>query len=311
MSCKFTLHSKCSLIPLFTDLSPFVISYYCLSSFSVCNFDAFLGAYTGFVSILSLAALAIDRCVVISRQLPIMFNDNKTPVYIAIAIIWVIAGGGASTPIFGFGKYVQDGSRMFCSFDFFTRDIINIAYNITIQVLYFALPVTSIVACYVIIFLKVRSHEFKYFRQKTDGSFDEIALRRIRKNRKYEKNELKTARAGIILITVFCMSWLPYSIVSLIALYGDSSLITPLAVAIPALFAKLSTVLNPVLYALIHKRFKRKLALFFHTYLDTMTTRPSSHSSNNRHFTGQQAQADYNSIRSYVPSTRQQNISTV
>ena len=218
--------------------------------------------------------------------------------------IWVLAGGGASAPIWGFGKYVQDGSRIVCSFDFFTRSTINIAYNITIQVLYFGIPVTVIVASYVIIFVKVRSHERKYFRQKTGGAFDEIVLRRMRKNRKHQKNELKTARAGIILVVVFCLSWLPYSIVSLVALYGDNSFITPLLVSIPAVFAKLSTILNPILYALVHKRFKRKISLFLQRYFESVHTN-TSNSSKNRHVNGHITHRVCNSIRGHHTTIRE------
>lgn len=188
-------------------------------------------------------------------------TDRRTA-YLVLSGCWIVSCLGAGFPLFGFGKYVLEGSETLCTFDFFTRSALNIAYNVVIQILFFVIPIIVIIVCYARIFVKVRSHEIKYFRQTGNCEFDEAMMRNIRKNRKKEKNELKTARAIIILIAVFCISWLPYSLISIISLYGDDSEITPMVVTIPPLIAKASTVFNPVLYAFVHERVKLKMMLF-------------------------------------------------
>ena len=61
---------------------------------------------------------------------------------------------------------------------------------------------------------------------------------------------MDTAKTVLIVVFLFCLSWMPYAIISLIGVYGDQSMITPLASAIPGLFAKASTIYNPVIYAI-------------------------------------------------------------
>ena len=238
-------------------------SFHNFTSFSECFCSAFLAALMGFVSITSLTALAVNRSIVIRRRLPMTYPEDKYVICIVIMIIWVISGTGAALPFIGIGSYVLEGSRISCTFDYLTRSRSNIMYNITIQIVFFYIPLALITSAYVSIFQKVRAHEIQYFKCKTGRQFDEIALRRFRKSRKMEKNELKTAKSGLMLVIVFCISWLPYSVICLIALFGDNSNISPVLVTIPGKFAKLSTILNPLLYVFNQNSFKRKLMLLY------------------------------------------------
>lgn len=215
----------------------------------------------GFGAIWSLMALAIDRCVVISRSIPVRHSTDDVCAYFATVCIWLTALAFAVMPFVGFGQYVIEGSRVSCTFDYFSTSLSNILYNVLIQVLYFCVPITCMIICYGLIFLKVRIHERRYFSMRNGDNFDEASFRRIRRSRKMERNELKTAKASLILISVFCISWAPYSVVSWIGLSGDRHLLTPLVVVFPAVFAKISTVLNPLLYALLLRSFKVKLKL--------------------------------------------------
>ncbi|XP_060606059.1 rhodopsin, GQ-coupled-like [Ruditapes philippinarum] len=228
-----------------------------------CHYDTFIGAFTGFGAIWSLMVLAIDRCVVISRSMPVQRPSDKIAAYYITAIIWIVSFAIALMPFIGFGHYVIEGSKIECSVKQFTRSLQNISYNILIQLLYFCLPIVTMIFCYGTIFIKVRNHERRYFDARSRANVDDTSFRRMRKNRKLERNEMKTAKAGLILISVFCLSWTPYSIVSWIGLFGDRSTITPLIVALPAVFAKVSTIMNPLLYALLLRSFKLKLSLFY------------------------------------------------
>ena len=62
--------------------------------------------------------------------------------------------------------------------------------------------------------------------------------------------ELETAKAIALMVGLYCVSWLPYTVVAMIGTYGDQSQITPLTSVIPGIFAKASTVYNPIVYVL-------------------------------------------------------------
>ena len=210
--------------------------------------------------------LAIDRCIVISRSIPVQQSTDKVVTYYITGIIWTISLIFALMPFIGFGQYVIEGSKIECSVKLFSRSVQNISYNILIQVLFFCLPIVTMTFCYGTIFVKVRNHERRYFDVRNTGNVDETSFRRMRKNRKLERNEMKAAKAGLVLIFVFCLSWTPYSIVSWIGLFGNRSTLTPLVIALPAVFAKMSTIMNPLLYALLQRSFKTKLSMFYHQH---------------------------------------------
>ena len=58
------------------------------------------------------------------------------------------------------------------------------------------------------------------------------------------------------------MSWMPYSIVSLITVFGDPSTIPLPVTTIPALFAKSSIIWNPIIYVARHNDFRRACLKF-------------------------------------------------
>jgi hypothetical protein len=59
-----------------------------------------------------------------------------------------------------------------------------------------------------------------------------------------------------VAISLFLLAWTPYAFVCLWAAIGDPKTIPPLLLVAPPVFAKSSACYNPVLYALINKRFR-------------------------------------------------------
>ena len=70
------------------------------------------------------------------------------------------------------------------------------------------------------------------------------------KEQRRRQVEIDTAKTVLVVVGLFCLSWMPYAVISMIGVYGDQSLITPMASAIPGLFAKASTLYNPIIYAI-------------------------------------------------------------
>lgn len=56
------------------------------------------------------------------------------------------------------------------------------------------------------------------------------------------------------------ISWTPYAVCSMIGQFGNVSLLSPLATALPALFAKASVIYNPFVYSLSHPLFRTAFA---------------------------------------------------
>ena len=73
----------------------------------------------------------------------------------------------------------------------------------------------------------------------------------------------KTVLTGFIMIASFFVVWTPYAVVSFCAAFGKLQSIPPLATTIPAMFAKTSMLLNPIIYVIRYKRFREGIKKLF------------------------------------------------
>lgn len=113
-----------------------------------CRVYGFLSGFSGTSSILTLAAVAIDRYLVISRPLDLAKKPTRSWAYVTIALIWLYSATFASLPLLGAGKYVPEGYLTSCSFDYLSDDF---ETKIFILVFFFAAwvcPLAVIAYCY-------------------------------------------------------------------------------------------------------------------------------------------------------------------
>lgn len=223
-----------------------------------CQVYGFVGAMSGFISINTLTMIAIERFFVIVIREPYRHirTSNKT-VLISIMFVWIYSFVWAICPLIGWGSIILEGSMTSCTFDFFSRDVNTKSYVASILVFCFTVQLFLIICSYVRIYLKVLQHEKEIINCYTDGN-NTLQIQN-RKVRKFRSVHVKTAKISLVIISIFCLSWTPYAVVAIIGNFGDASVITPLASTIPGVFAKLSTVLNPMIYALLHPKFRNKL----------------------------------------------------
>ena len=210
------------------------------------------------MSINTLTAISLERLIVIAwSRLQPPFNRSQPWKITAISLsIWIYSGLWAMQPLVGWGAYILEGSRTSCTFDFFTRSASNRAFVISIFVFCFGIQLCIISVSYLMIFIKVFRHEREalYY---SEGN--RMVCIRAHTKIKSAKVQVKIAKVVLLIVTVFCVSWVPYAVVALIGMFGDASVITRLTSAIPGTLAKLSTAVNPIIYALIHPKFKNKL----------------------------------------------------
>lgn len=187
-------------------------------------------------------------------------RSSGRPFYLAVACIWVYAILWATAPLIGWGRYILEGTNTSCTFDYLSRNMNNIVYVISMASAHFLVPVSVISCAYFLIFKTVQRHRIEFASFAADSfrqDQSELSRQILKRGR---KNELQTAKISLIIVLVFCVSWFPYAIVALIGEFGDRTLITRLVAGIPCLCAKFSTVMNPLIYALLHPKFRKKLS---------------------------------------------------
>ena len=93
----------------------------------------------------------------------------------------------------------------------------------------------------------------------------EMNLNRSNIGRKLAKREHRVTKTVILCISLFCISWMPYIMIIIVAQFGYNieNYITPLFSFLPALFAKSSAIFNPLIYTLINPECKIHLMRLF------------------------------------------------
>ena len=147
---------------------------------------------------------------------------------------------------------MQDGIGTSCSYNYLAHDLFTRMFVLAMFLGGFCLPLSIIIVCYTFIFWTVQRHESML---RLHGSSNNNTHFR---NQNY-KSEVKVARVSAVVVLVFCLAWLPYAVLGLIGVAGQGHTVTPLASLIPALFAKVSVVYNPLVYALSMKRFQQRV----------------------------------------------------
>ncbi|KAK6165173.1 hypothetical protein SNE40_023616 [Patella caerulea] len=145
-------------------------------------------------------------------------------------------------PLIGWSKYALDPSHIACLLGLANPDIELIAYIMCIFIVCFVIPVLIISVSY-----------YKTW-QQIKGIGDGGAQENIEWT-----NHKQITKMSIVVVIMFMITWSPYALVHLYAIFYPSSLVSPLFGIIPALFAKSSTAYNPIIYALINKRFRLAL----------------------------------------------------
>nr|QYF06602.1 rhabdomeric opsin [Echiniscus testudo] len=108
-------------------------------------------------------------------------------------------------------------------------------------------PLTLVIVCYVLIYLKVHRSERKFALElKRDRGIGSSMDRMLRKARAKQRKEVRLAKIIVMIIICWAISWAPYLVVSLLAIFFSRSLLTPWSSQAPAIFAKSGSVYNPV-----------------------------------------------------------------
>ena len=145
---------------------------------------------------------------------------------------------------------------MTCSYDYLTEDWNHKSFLVYAFVFNYFLPILMVIMFYSQIVKAVVSHESALKAQAKKMNVDSL---RSNEDAKEESAEVKIAKVAITNVTLWVCIWTPYAVVSMIAAFGDKSLVTPMVSQLPSFCAKLASVLNPFVFAISHPKFREAL----------------------------------------------------
>ncbi|XP_067274146.1 opsin 8, group member b [Pseudorasbora parva] len=210
-----------------------------------CVYYGLMGFFFGSASMMTLTIMAIVRFIVsLTLQSP-KEKISKRNAKILVAATWLYALLWAIFPLIGWGKYGPESFGLSCTLAWREMKEQSQSFIITIFLMNLILPAIIITSCYSGIALKL------YVTYKTMD------------DRNHIPNMIKMQRRLMliaVLISVgFVGGWTPYGIISLWSVYRPGDSIPPEVSMLPCLFAKTSTVYNPIIYYIFSKTFKREV----------------------------------------------------
>ncbi|KAH1169548.1 hypothetical protein KIL84_000533 [Mauremys mutica] len=215
-----------------------------------CNLYAFCGALFGITSMMTLLAISVDRYLVITKPLQSMRWTSKKHTSQIIVIVWLYSLGWSVAPLLGWSSYVPEGLMISCTWDYVTYSPANRSYTMMLCCCVFFIPLVIIFHCYLFMFLAIRSTGRDVQKLGSYGRKSYLSHSM--------KNEWKLAKIAFVVIVVFVLSWSPYACVTMIAWAGHGNTLTPYSKSVPAVIAKASAIYNPIIYAIIHPRYRNK-----------------------------------------------------
>ncbi|XP_042561077.1 opsin-5-like [Clupea harengus] len=212
-----------------------------------CRYYAFMGFFFGVASLATLTVMAVIRFIVSTNLQSPKERVSKRNVKLLVVGTWLYALLWATFPFAGWGKYGPEPFGLSCTLAW--ADMRNVPHGVSFVVSMFsmnlAIPAIIIISCYAGIVLRLRM------------TFKSV------KNCNHIPNTLKMQRRLILIAFIISMgflgSWTPYGLVSMWSVYQDSASIPPLVSMLPCLFAKTSTVYNPLIYYAFSKTFKAQV----------------------------------------------------
>ncbi|KAM7380350.1 hypothetical protein PAMP_003653 [Pampus punctatissimus] len=200
---------------------------------SGCNWYGFINSCFGIVSLISLVILSYDRystLTVYNKRGP-----NYRKPLLAVGGSWLYSLFWTVPPLLGWSSYGIEGAGTSCSVSWTIHSAQSHAYIICLFTFCLGLPVLVMIYCYGRLLWAV----------KQVGKIRKTAARR----REYHI-------LFMVLTTAACymLCWMPYGVVAMMATFGPSNIISPVASVVPSLLAKSSTVINPLIYILMNKQ---------------------------------------------------------
>ncbi|XP_054902302.1 opsin 7, group member b [Poeciliopsis prolifica] len=234
-------------ITLFPLAIPSAYAHMWLFNLTTCTVYAFCGVLFGLCSLSNLTVLS---CVCWLKVCCPNYGNKFSYCHASLLVagIWCYAGVFAVGPLSGWGEYGAEPYGTACCINWHAPNHSSAAMSYIICLFFFCyiIPCTVIFLSYTFILVTVR------------GS------RQAVQQHMSPQNKITNAHALIVKLSVavcigFLTAWSPYAIVSMWAAFGNATDVPPMAFALAAIFAKSSTLYNPIVYLVFKPNFRKSL----------------------------------------------------
>ncbi|XP_037133094.1 opsin 7, group member a [Syngnathus acus] len=212
---------------------------------TACSIYAFCGMLFGICSLSTLTLLSVVCFIKVC--FPLYGNRfNCLHGRLLVACAWLYALLFACCPLGHWGEYGPEPYGTACCIDWRLSNQLPTARSYTVVLFFFCyiLPCVVMLASYAGILATVHASH-KTMKQHASRHMHMSSIQII------------IIKLSVAVCIGFFVAWSPYALVSMWASFGDIDDIPPLAFAVPAMFAKTSTIYNPIIYLTLRPNFRK------------------------------------------------------
>ncbi|KAK3777938.1 hypothetical protein RRG08_050326 [Elysia crispata] len=214
-----------------------------------CMWNGFTGFFFGINSMMTLAMMSLNRLIIIThanfaRRHGKLIAFCLLGVALAFALFWSLS------PVLGWGEYGPEPYKTSCTLVWETPEK---SYVTASFVTCLALPALIMFYSYgKIVYLAAL---MRHKRLKWANKAQEKKL--------WEKKEIRLLKITGVMCFTFLLFWTPYAVVAMIKSYANHVHVPVAWSVVPALAAKTSHVIDPLIYCALNRNFSQHIPLLF------------------------------------------------
>ncbi|XP_051515819.1 opsin 7, group member b [Myxocyprinus asiaticus] len=232
---------------LFPFAIPSAFAHRWLFTEVMCMCYAFCGVLFGLCSLSNLTVLS---CVCWLKVCCPNYGNkfSSSHACLLVVVVWCYAAVFAIGPLSGWGQYGSEPYGTACCIDWHAPSFSTPAMIYIICLFFFCyiVPCTIIILSYTLILVTVRGSQH-------------AVQQHVSPQNKISNVQTLIVKLSVAVCIGFLMAWSPYAVVSMWAAFGEPDLVPPIAFALAAMFAKSSTLYNPMVYLVFKPSFRKSL----------------------------------------------------
>ncbi|KAJ0002943.1 hypothetical protein NQD34_008092 [Periophthalmus magnuspinnatus] len=230
-----------------------------------CKWYGFANSLFGIVSLVSLAVLSYERYTTVLRCALVDLSDFRQA-RLCVLGSWLYSLLWTLPPLLGWSSYGPEGSGTTCSVQWHQRSAASVSYVLCLFIFCLLLPLLLMVYSYGQILVAI----------KRVGKINVLSAQR---------REQHILFMVLSMVSCYMLCWMPYGVMALIATFGRSGIVSPVASMVPSILAKFSTVVNPVIYIFFNNQFYRCFVAFIKCQDDPNCVQGEGPPTPKKHFT--------------------------
>ncbi|XP_046461217.1 rhodopsin, G0-coupled-like [Daphnia pulex] len=243
-----------------------------------CQMYAFMCFTLAMISANTLVVISIFRYIIICKpQSKHRLTPRVSCICIAATVFYALIF--TLSPVFGWSAYTYEPFGASCSFDWYDQSNSGLSYSISATIFCYVVHLSVMSVCYHKIYKRVsqlkldsltpplssdteNNEEEKScltricFDAALNFEIDQSNINHHRNQRTY-KIEIQVLKLNLLMVLTFFVIWSPYAVMSFVSIYHPD--LPAFWYIFPTVFAKMSCMMNPLLYGLTNSSLRREL----------------------------------------------------